>query len=69
MAIQRNLGEDANGFASLFPDNELIFILKEDKTEVMLFRTVGRLNGYVFKERNLFAYASCIRTTTSYIVT
>ncbi len=49
-AIQHNLGEDIKSLADWFRDNELIMNLKKGKTEVMLFGTAKRLNGFDGKE-------------------
>ena len=54
-AIQHNhlLSEDISSLASWFRDNELIINLRKGKTEVMLFGTAKRLNGFDGNELNL----------------
>ena len=65
-AIQHNLSEDISSLASWFRDNELIINLRKGKTEVMLFGTAKRLNGFDGNELNLSVNGNRIDTTTNY---
>ena len=65
-AIQHNLSEDISSLASWFRDNDLIINLRKGKSEVMLFGTAKRLNGFDGNELNLLVNGSRIDTTTNY---
>ena len=65
-AIQHNLSEDISSLASWFRDNELITNLRKGKTEVMLFGTAKRLNGFDGNEVSISVNGSRIDTTTNY---
>ena len=65
-AIQSSLSQDLDNLSNWFRDNELIFNLKKEKSEVMLFGTGKRLNLFQGCQVKLSVNGFPINTTTCY---